>query len=423
MILEELAEHPLLIPLIKALLINALPVVFLALWCSMRAEELDEMESNDEDYSNEPIDRIAETRIVRVAYGISICAQILAHLLATAVAPLPRLLEWSFFIFAMLAQGQTKFTMEKRIRRLEATKAEHFTFNMRSLLVLVSIVAIYFGLVHGVGELFVFAAQAVRPESQTIAPTARLLGTIVGVFLALLGTFVLSPLYAKKMLPCTKLDDPSTHEKIKSGFSKAGLNTPEIYVLELDHLGMHNAMITGFRGLPEPFAPAMFISRAVLSKLRPEETEAVLLHEISHLKLHHIRHRFYATFAALVGSVAFSMIVVFASLKLLPIALVPFPILFAAIFPSVAPYLVVRRLVKQQEIQADSDAVFELGADLEAFSSALRRLDVLNDLSSTQKDPQSYFCTTSGHPTTEERIALLIKKQNHDISHKNKKAA
>ncbi|MBI3556788.1 MAG: hypothetical protein HY074_11035, partial [Deltaproteobacteria bacterium] len=100
-------------------------------------------------------------------------------------------------------------------------------------------------------------------------------------------------------------------------------------------------------------------------------------------------------------------LIIGASIVLLSKEQLVLPMLLAALLPAFSPYFVARKQVRRHELEADSYAVFRLGADLDALSSALRRIDTLNDLPSDRKDPTSVLSPETAHPTTELRISLL----------------
>ena len=69
--------------------------------------------------------------------------------------------------------------------------------------------------------------------------------------------------------------------------------------------------------------------------------------------------------------------------------------------------LLVRRLVRAQEIAADVNAVTSLGARPAALESALQKLAVMNDQLPGRKDPTSYLNLAAAHPSVDERIAIV----------------
>lgn len=397
---------------LKSLLINALPLVFFALWASMRAEEY---EAAEEDGDAEQIDPVEETGIVRAAAGVGVLAQGLAGLLAEATAPLPHHANLFLFVAGLLAQAQVRFGLEKRVRKLEATASQNIGAGLRSILSVGILLAAYSATVFFSAEGFAAIASHVG-LSQNGVGIAKVFGTLVGVFGALALTFACGPQLIRRAIPSHRLEDPQAIALITDCFTKAGLHAPELWVIELDHFGAHNALVTGFTNGKGFFRPALFLSQSLLSRFRFDETQAVILHEVSHLQLGHMRKRFLLLGGSSIGSLVASAVLFAAAFLVLP-KLLALPVsLVAAILPSLVPLLLVRRQVTRQEIEADRNAVLALGASFEAFASALRRLDQLNAVSSKEKEHQGRFCVSSGHPATEARIAMLeIALEGHNV--------
>jgi hypothetical protein len=66
-----------------------------------------------------------------------------------------------------------------------------------------------------------------------------------------------------------------------------------------------------------------------------------------------------------------------------------------------------RWVVRQQELQADANAVIKLGADPDAFARALSKLMRMNDQLEDKKDPSSYLSASSAHPTVVQRVEAI----------------
>ena len=153
------------------------------------------------------------------------------------------------------------------------------------------------------------------------------------------------------------------------------------------------------------FRPALFFTQSLWSELTPGEFEAIILHEVSHLALHHVRKRLWGGFFVFVLTV----------LIFIPLMMVTFlffrnasavPILLGALGYLGTQIYWMRRLVRRQEIEADENAI-RLGADSEVMVSALTKLTLLNDQLVNRKSPSSFLNVGSAHPTTEERISIL----------------
>lgn len=407
--------------MLKSVLINAIPVLFYAIWASTFLEDLNDPELNsqgedDHEADLDPVTQRSESlRMIRIVYTFTLVGQILAYMICFEVAPLPHHLGWIFFVCGLLTQSQIKNGLERRLRNLEATEAQQFRMTVKSLFFVVAMLAVYAAIVHFTALGFAVCAGWLHFSKDTVL-AARVVGTFTGVFFAVLTAYALAPWYLRLLLPVSKLSDSDTIAALDQCFLNAGLVPPEFWVLELDSFGMHNALITGMPGGRGLLRPALFLSQSLLKNFTRAELHAVILHEVSHLKLKHIRSRFVATFLALVGSCLLAALligtaVVLVSKSVMGQEQLALPMLLAALLPAFSPYFVARRQVRKHELEADAYAVFSLGADLDALSSALRRIDSLNDLPSDRKDPSSILSAETAHPTTELRISILKKEQ------------
>jgi hypothetical protein len=70
-------------------------------------------------------------------------------------------------------------------------------------------------------------------------------------------------------------------------------------------------------------------------------------------------------------------------------------------------FAAMRWVVRQQELQADANAVIRLGADPDAFARALSKLMRMNDQLEHKKDPSSYLSASSAHPTVVQRVEAI----------------
>lgn len=413
--LAEAFSRPDLVLVTKNFLIQTLPVLFFAIWASMRAEDLLEIESG-EDESGEKIDPLAEGRLIRVGYGLALVGQVLAYLLAESAASLPYHLGWCAFVVALFVLARIKFGMEARACRLmtstnakpigtsrvganSADTSDPGTDSLpthtstRALGSLVVLVLGYLLLVQASTVGFGLAGELLQLSPNAVVGL-RIAGTLVGVFLALLSAFATAPFYLRKIFPCKPVTETEQLNELTACFRRANLESPDFWILEVDSFGHHNAMLAGFGGGRGWLKPSMFLTRSLFQKLSPAERQAVLLHEVSHLKLKHIRSRFLVTFGALVAATVLSGLIILGALWWLPSSVAFFLVVGAMFLPSVVPYVCARRLVTTQEGEADLFAVFELGADLDALANALRLLD------------RKGFSMT-GHPATQNRIAAL----------------
>lgn len=310
-----------------------------------------------------------------------------------------RQLPYAWFLGAVLLQLQSLFLAEKRLRGLEATAWEYLVSSARSLLT--SAARTWIG-------LFLLMTLALRwsaalsgwPHAQ--AHFELLFGAGYGLIVALLvaADIVLAPRLLRLSSTCRRLEGEQA-ERLAARFEKAGLRRPEVWALELERIGGHNAMVTGLRAPWRLLSPELFVTRSLVERFPPEELDAVVAHELAHAKLRHV-----ATRCAL--SAAFLFALPMAALWMLKwygggAALSSFESSLLFFAGYALHNIAVNTLSQRQELEADAYAVTALGAPLEAMIGALRRLTELND--QLEKSPDA-----ASHPNLASREAELRRR-------------
>ncbi|HEY8101685.1 MAG TPA: M48 family metallopeptidase [Burkholderiaceae bacterium] len=107
---------------------------------------------------------------------------------------------------------------------------------------------------------------------------------------------VIAPLFNK----FTPLDDDSLRSRIESLMQRVGFASKGLFVMDGSKRSAHgNAYFSGFGA-----AKRIVFFDTLLSRLAPEEIEAVLAHELGHFKLKHIVKRIVVMFAISLGFLA-----------------------------------------------------------------------------------------------------------------------
>ncbi|MGZ5779480.1 MAG: M48 family metallopeptidase, partial [Burkholderiaceae bacterium] len=107
---------------------------------------------------------------------------------------------------------------------------------------------------------------------------------------------VIAPLFNK----FTPLDDDSLRARIENLMQRVGFASKGLFVMDGSKRSAHgNAYFSGFGG-----AKRIVFFDTLLSRLAPEEIEAVLAHELGHFKLKHIVKRIVVMFAISLGFLA-----------------------------------------------------------------------------------------------------------------------
>ncbi len=393
-------------PILAVIILTAIPVVAFALWAEYYGRAIDAVIKSGA--SSKPADKVeldrpAELRRARWA-GIYAFIVVTCTYLSTAPLrqehPLSSLL---VFLAALIAQSQVQAGIERRIRGNEAAAPSETLVFAKTLIWTMGSLVFYFSLIWGA----LYAAHLVLTELAIARETGVWILAGVGIasiFGATALLLALTPFHLRKMLPVSLLPRDSKRELIERCFTRNGFRAPEIWLIELDGFRFTNAMISGFvrgRGF---FRPALFLSKPLLDKFSYAELEAIILHETSHWALHHARRRFVNSLAVIVLSTLALSFAFIAGQLLLPAgaqALLRVVTTVAAIF---LPFALVRQQTEKHEFEADRHCILTLGADLESFATALRKIDHLNDSDSGQTDPFNHFNPAGGHPATELRI-------------------
>lgn len=157
-------------------------------------------------------------------------------------------------------------------------------------------------------------------------------------------------------------------------------------------------------GIIPPYS--MFISDYLVDHTTKQELEAIIYHEIGHIKKAHllIRNLFLLSCYPVLVSVGFVMDVYFYDTNILLgiLIFVSLIILYGGVL-----FLLISR---HQEYQADNYAVKEC-KNKDVYISALKKLQYLNETFSRKPKAKELFST---HPTIENRIKQINKKFNNE---------
>jgi Zn-dependent protease with chaperone function len=219
-------------------------------------------------------------------------------------------------------------------------------------------------------------------------------GGLSGILAGLGLTFAMAPVHVRKMFPSRRVEDPELDLLLKSCFARAGVAAPDFWVVECAGYRWNNAWIAGFSSGRGWFRPGLFLTESLVQGCSKEELEAIVLHEVSHVALGHLKRRFGYTLAMVGAALVLATTLMTVSLLLLPEPLLPMARIAALTAAIATPFILVRRLVERQEDEADRHAVIGLAARLDDFARALRTVDRLNNQNAV-------------HPNTEARITRV----------------
>lgn len=381
--------------------LTAIPVVGMALWADYFGRYAEALAKENPDF-----DRPNEILKVRLA---SLFALVFQFILFLATADIRReypIAANVMFMSAMILQILIQNAAEKRVNpAIQAKTSEGVGLALRALFWSALGGVLYISLLFVCLRGALLVGQAFK-ATPAIATGLMIAGSIAGVVGGLGLAFALGPFQMRRMFPTSRLTDERFRNTLDDCFSKAGVSPPDYWILELSRFNRGNALITGFRSGRGIFRPALFLSASLVSGLSEAELRAVVLHEISHMRLHHMRKRFVLSSGMiLAASLAAGMLVIVAHL-INPGGPANSLVGLLTIFSSFV--MTLRFLEKQnrlQEIEADITAV-KLGASIADLEGALRKLDQMNGQPTDRAEPSSKL-SGSGHPSTEERIKII----------------
>lgn len=307
--------------------------------------------------------------------------------------------------FSLILHGQVEFAVEKRIRGIRVSLYERSKMLFRGIFGAFALYGVYFAAIGfstaGALGLFRWLGFAGWVEVAAIIP-----GILVGLF----TVSVLSPFLIRILMPCERVKDPILIDTLDRCFLRAHLPQPSYWYLKLDRYQVHNAMVAGFYLGKKLARPAVFITQSLLEQLSSAEFEAIMLHEVSHLKLKHNVTRTLGGFFVVLASMVLTAIFALIALLVVPDGHQLMGVVLFMLLPNVIQLLLMRKVVRRQEIEADEFAI-HLGARLEDLAGALKKLTLLNDQSSQKRNPNSFLNVASAHPTLDERVQILYDRR------------
>ena len=100
------------------------------------------------------------------------------------------------------------------------------------------------------------------------------------IFLQMLYPAVILPLFNK----FSPVEDPALAERVKKLLERCGFRSKGLFVMDGSKRSAHgNAFFTGFGA-----GKRIVLFDTLIARLRPDEIEAVLAHELGHYRLHHV---------------------------------------------------------------------------------------------------------------------------------------
>jgi Zn-dependent protease with chaperone function len=396
------------IPLTGIIVLMLIPLVAYALWGDYFGHYIARLRAE-----REKISEIEELYRIRLNALFAILAEVVIFLGSNSSNG-PRL-EHPLACGALTAStivGILLFQMscERQIRTPEGKATMRAQFRSAFRACAWSVLAgVMYLVIFGLAVVVCTLPAAFFTVSGPVAVVMLLTGIVAGVMGGLCANFALAPVFIRKIFNAETLADPAIVAELDRIFKEAGIEKPNYGVINVKQYHSASAMVAGFQGGRGIFRPALFVAKNVLDGLTPVELRAVVLHEISHMQLQHLRKRFiFSSGLVICASLSTGMLVqliqtFFHETQLGEVAgSIALIISFAASFRALAEQ------TRYQEIQADIHSIEKLGSTLESLSGALMKLDHLNGSLPYRKEPGAMM-VAAGHPGTELRIRILTR--------------
>jgi Zn-dependent protease with chaperone function len=386
-------------------ILTAIPAVAFALWCDYferffqaRLDAREEVDRGDELY-----------RIRTAGFFINLF-QILIFFASTPVRREHPLVAYPLFLGAILIQMLLQRGLEGKVAGGKTEEGDSFYWQ--------GLRTFFWSLVAGLTyvasimtSVFVFSIIAVVTNAPMPVRVGLLLcGMGVGVVAGLCLSFALGSLFVRKITQAKLTPDGELRARLQELFAKSKVILPELWLVDLPQFQFGSAMMAGFPKGKGLFKPGFFISASLVEKLSEDELRSVVLHEISHWRLEHLKKRF--TFSAgliLCSSLLTGIAVLcsrFAGVSAEGQTLVG---LSSLVISFIFAFRLLARQVKYQEFSADIHSIERLGSTLADLSSALRKLDRMNGAIPYERNDPGSMIVSLGHPGTEYRIRVLEK--------------
>jgi len=395
--------------------LSAIPVVLLALWADYFGHFIESQVK-----ANPSFDRAPELVRVRSAGICAMVFQFVVFMTSIDVRRSYPTLTTLLFVGAIVVQAWIQASLDKKIRATMPTTAltpgsqneidqqailkgqqKPLDSLARTLFWCAVGGALYVSTVLGTVAVFTLAARMLHASSG-VTTFVVILGAILGVLGGLGINFALGSFHLRQMLPTKALENAELSAVFDESFKRADLRSPSYWVIENDRVGQFNsssAMVAGFKSGRGWFKPGLFVSRGAIRVLSRGELQAVVLHEVSHIKLGHLKKRMMFSFGLIVGTTFVATFFVLLAHFAFPS--VTMTGIFGPVTALVSFFMTFRMLAQQSqvhELEADIYAIEKLGANLFDLTNALRKLSHANE-----PDTNPW----SSHPPTESRIGAL----------------
>lgn len=274
----------------------------------------------------------------------------------------------------------------KKIRKTTETLSEQLGNTLRLLIIMFLPMSIIF-------TVFTLLPDNIKDEA-----FSNVFGVII-FMLFVSGINIIMPLFYKPMLKAVPMEESELKDTLTSFLSKAGLEKICLYTWPTKKNKTANAMVSGFG------KTNIFISDYLVENADAKEVEAIVGHEIGHVKKHHLWIRMLVTLVPIpVFSLIGSFMDSYEKNNHTQIPVIP-GIICLLVLTFIYYIVVYYYITRSQEYQAD-EYVLKLGIDPIIYISSLIKLSKLNHMNVNMNKLDEKFQT---HPSFSRRIRRIEK--------------
>lgn len=377
-------------------LLSAIPIVIFALWVDYIERTISLMKDEKQEIHLED-----EIRNVRFSSLWILCIESVFFFASPVAKQHYPGLSLLVFFTALMALNQTLAAFEEKIRPKKTSRTQHFRAGLQSLFWIFSCTLLQFITAYGiVGASLWFGLRPGTPA--LLSGIIVICGTLGGALAGIVSNFLIAPLYLKKTFPNREPKDVPEllqfTEMAQTMLQKHNLKQVHIRVIQESKSIFGPAFVAGLGIGRKYLAPTLFFSEEICKLLNRSEFQAVIAHELAHLKHRHLEKRLFYSLGIFTLTLISTILLLTISVKFLPLSfLAPIRILCFTILLG-APVLRFFSTSKKQELEADELAITHFNSDPSSLKSALLKL---------QKDTDDNRKPGTTHPSLYERIQRI----------------
>lgn len=266
--------------------------------------------------------------------------------------------------------------------------------------------------------LYALITKTFLDENDVAAMGFDLFGHIL--FVSVLS-IVCTVIVMMKLIPNCEMTEPQFLGIIQKRLEEANLGYIRVRWIEAE---FKNAFVVG---LNFPFFKnqTMFIGRPLSTILNTEEFDAVICHEIAHIREGHMAKRILAIFwhilrcalgtLVLGAAIYMSYHFIYGIESYFYLTDITTPFLLAIFIPVIVSYFLFFDAIRSQEFEADAITILDFGCRISDLESAIKKITSSDNPYQKQNKRGLIGRYLSTHPTLEERVEMLHKKVDEGL--------